>query len=207
LIWKYLDKMGVYKTITLAVEEIIFKEKKSKFIGYAYPVEDDAAVKLLIENLRKAHPHARHFCFAYRIGIDGENYRAFDDGEPNNSAGTPIYGQILSLGLTNILVVVVRYFGGVKLGVGGLVSAYKISAQLTLEQAVIIEKEPSCNYKINCGYKDLSQTQKILKNVHAEILQIETAMDCKLEIKIPESEEQRFLAFFEALYEVSFVKE
>ncbi len=199
--------MGVYKTISSSVEEIIFKEKKSKFIGYAYPVEDEAAVKLLIENLRKAHPQARHVCFAYRIGINGENYRAFDDGEPNNSAGTPIYGQILSFGLTNILVGVVRYFGGVKLGVGGLVSAYKSSAQLALEQAVIIEKEPSCNYKINCGYKDLSQAQKILKNVNAEILQIETAMDCKLEIRVPESEEKKLLVFFEALYEVSVVKE
>lgn len=199
--------MAVYKTIASPVEEIIFKEKKSKFIGYAFPVEDETAVKLLIENLRKSHPQARHVCFAYSIGINGENHRAFDDGEPNNSAGTPIYGQILSFSLTDVLVAVVRYFGGVKLGVGGLVSAYKTSAQLTLEQAAIIEKETTCNYKINCGYKDLSHAQKIIKSVNGETLQLETAMDCKLEVRIPESEEQRFLAFFEGLYEVSVIKD
>lgn len=198
--------MSCYKTIEARVEEIIFKEKKSKFVGYAFPIESEPEVKPLIENLRKTHPQARHVCYAYRTGIHGENHRVFDDGEPNNSAGTPIYGQILSFGVTGVLVAVVRYFGGVKLGVGGLVSAYKTSAQLTLEQALIIEKEPACGYKIRCGYKDLSQAQKIVKSVNGETLQIETAMDCKLEIRVPESEEQRFLALFEGLYEVSVTK-
>lgn len=199
--------MNCYKTIEARVEEIIFKEKKSKFIGYAFPIENELEVKPLIENLRKTHPQARHVCYAYRTGIHGENHRTFDDGEPNNSAGTPIYGQILSFGLTNVLVAGVRYFGGVKLGVGGLVSAYKTTAQLTLGQAIIIEKEPSCAYKIRCGYKDLSHTQKNIKSVNGETLQIETATDCKLEVRIPESEEQRFLRLFEGLYEVSLIKD
>lgn len=198
--------MNCYKTIEASVEGIIFKEKKSKFIGYAFPIESELEVKSLIENLRKTHPQARHVCYAYRTGIRGENFRTFDDGEPNNSAGTPIYGQILSFGLTNVLVAEVRYFGGVKLGVGGLVSAYKTTAQLTLEQAVIIEKEPSCAYKIRCNYKDLSHVQKIVKNVNGETLQIETVADCKLEVRIPESEEQRFLELLERLYQVEVEK-
>jgi len=202
LISKYSDKMAVYKTTETPIEEVLYKERKSKFIGYAFPIESDLEVKPLIDHLRKSHPQARHVCYAYRIGINGENFRTFDDGEPNNSAGTPIYGQLLSFELTNLLVAVVRYFGGVKLGVGGLVSAYKTTAQLTLEQATIIEKEPSYNYKINCAYKDLSHVQKIVKNVNGEVLQIENKMDCMLEIKISESEEARFLNQIEALYEV-----
>lgn len=136
-----LSDNDTYKTINLPSEEVLFKEKNSKFFGYAYPVTTEEEIKEIIEQLRKVHFSARHWCYAYQIGTEKIQYRANDDGEPNNSAGMPIYGQIQSFEVTNILIVVVRYFGGVKLGVGGLISAYKTAAQMALENAIIIEKQ------------------------------------------------------------------
>ena len=129
-----------YKTIAVASEEVLFKEKNSKFFGYAFPVTSEEEVKKILEHLRKEHFSARHWCYAYQIGTEKIQYRANDDGEPNNSAGMPIYGQIQSFEVTNILVVVVRYFGGIKLGVGGLISAYKNTAQMALENSEIVER-------------------------------------------------------------------
>ena len=135
-----MEIQDTYFTITQPSTEVLLKEKNSKFLGYAFPITSEEEVKIHIENLKKQHFSARHWCYAYQIGADKIQYRANDDGEPNNSAGMPIYGQIQSFGVTNILVVVVRYFGGVKLGVGGLITAYKTSAQMALEAAEIIEK-------------------------------------------------------------------
>ncbi|MBU2526207.1 MAG: YigZ family protein [Bacteroidetes bacterium] len=198
--------MSRYKTIASPIEDMLFKERKSKFIGYAYPVENETEAKSILDELRKKHAQANHVCFAYRLGNYGETYRSFDDGEPNNSAGAPIYGQLLSFEITNVLLAVVRYFGGVKLGVGGLVSAYKATALLTLEQANIVAKESVCCYKIKCAYKDLSQTQKIIKSVGGDVLQITTSLDCELDIAMPESTESQFLSSFEQLYEVVLTK-
>jgi putative IMPACT (imprinted ancient) family translation regulator len=117
-----------FKTISNPSEEILFKEKNSKFFGYAFPILSDDEVKPIIDVLHKKHFGAGHFCYAFQLGTDKIQFRTNDDGEPSNSAGTPIYGQIQSFGLTNILVVVVRFFGGTKLGVGGLISAYKTGA-------------------------------------------------------------------------------
>jgi uncharacterized YigZ family protein len=130
--------MDTYRTIALPSAEILFKEKGSKFFGYAFPINSETEVKPIIDSLRKQHPNAVHYCYGYQIGTDTITYRANDDGEPSNTAGTPIYGQIQSFSLTNILIVVVRFFGGVKLGVGGLISAYKIAAQMTLESSEIV---------------------------------------------------------------------
>ena len=135
-----MEIKDTYTTIAKATEEILFKEKGSKFFGYAFPIVSEMEVKPLIDILRQQHPHAVHFCYAYQIGTEKISYRANDDGEPSNSAGAPIYGQIQSFGLTNVILVVVRIFGGIKLGVGGLISAYKTTAQLVLEEAEIIEK-------------------------------------------------------------------
>jgi putative IMPACT (imprinted ancient) family translation regulator len=128
-----LQIKDTYKTLDESVENILFKEKNSKFFGYAFPVTSEIEVKTYLENLKTEHFSARHWCYAYQIGTEVIKFRANDDGEPSNSAGMPIYGQIQSFDITNVLVVVVRYFGGVKLGVGGLISAYKTTAQLTLE--------------------------------------------------------------------------
>ena len=133
-----LQIKDTYKTIEISVENILFKEKNSKFFGFAFPVTSEIEVKTHLENLKAEHFSARHWCYAYQIGTENIKFRANDDGEPSNSAGMPIYGQIQSFEITNVLVVVVRYFGGVKLGVGGLISAYKNTAQLTLDEATII---------------------------------------------------------------------
>ena len=126
------------------------KEKGSKFFGYAFPVASEEEVKLCLEELRVKHNDARHHCYAYRLGIGTEErYRANDDGEPSNSAGKPIYGQLLSADITNVLLVVVRYFGGVKLGVGGLISAYKLSAKDTIVAGKIIDEIEQNYYQIN----------------------------------------------------------
>ncbi|MNX18068.1 IMPACT family member YigZ [compost metagenome] len=127
-----------YNTIAHPSEEILYKEKNSKFFGYAFPIQSEEEVKPIIDVLRKQHPHAVHYCYAYQIGSDTITYRANDDGEPSNTAGMPIYGQIQSFAVTNILIVVVRIFGGIKLGVGGLISAYRTTAQMVLETCDII---------------------------------------------------------------------
>ena len=134
-----MDLKDTYNTILKPTEEVLFKDKNSKFFGYAYPVTTEDEVKNQLAILKKQHHSARHWCYAYQIGTEIIVYRANDDGEPNNSAGQPIYGQIQSFEITNILIVVVRYFGGVKLGVGGLINAYRTAAQLALENAKIIE--------------------------------------------------------------------
>ena len=142
----------VYKTIEAPSKETLFKEKGSKFFGYAFPVASEDAVKETLEILRKKHHTARHFCYAYQLGIEKIRFRANDDGEPNNSAGMPIYGQIQAFEVTNILIVSVRYFGGTKLGVGGLMSAYKLSAQMALEASDILEKTINITYTLTFNY-------------------------------------------------------
>ena len=143
----------LYKTITKSAQGELFKDKNSKFYGYAFPVTNVEQVKTYLQTLKKEHYSARHFCYAYQFGTEIIQYRANDDGEPNNSAGMPIYGQIQSFEVTNILIVVVRYFGGVKLGVGGLINAYRTGAQLALESAEIIEKTINKTFQLQFEYK------------------------------------------------------
>ena len=171
-----------YNTIDAAVENILFKEKNSKFIGYAFPITSENEVKTHIENLKAAHFSARHWCYAYQIGTETVKFRANDDGEPSNSAGMPIYGQIQSFEITNVLVVVVRYFGGVKLGVGGLISAYKTTAQFTLEAADIIEKTIDKHFKITFEYKNMNKVMRIIKEKNLDIVNQKMEMNCEIEI-------------------------
>ena len=156
-------KKDTYKTIEVAIGDALFKEKGSKFIGYAFPVSSEDEVKIHIDELKKKHHSARHWCYAWQIGVEDIQYRANDDGEPNNSAGQPIYGQILSKEITNVLVVVVRYFGGTKLGVGGLISAYKTTAKLILDEANVIEKTIDVSFKLNFEYVDINKVMRIIK--------------------------------------------
>jgi len=134
-----MPSLNSYKTITTPAEAI-FKEKRSKFLAFAYPVENEAEIKEKIAFLKKKYHDAKHHCYAYILGADRSLYRMNDDGEPSGTAGRPIYGQLLSKEVTNVLIVVVRYFGGVKLGTGGLRIAYKLAAKEVLENAMIIEK-------------------------------------------------------------------
>ncbi len=141
-----------YKTIENPVENILLKEKGSKFIGFAFPVNNENELKNALEKIRSEHPKATHHCYAFRMGINGENYRANDDGEPSGSAGLPIYNQLLANEITNVLVISVRYYGGTKLGVSGLVKAYKESAKITLEEANIIIKELEAEIEIQFNF-------------------------------------------------------
>src|SRR6187402_1748370 len=166
-----------YNTIAFPSEESLFKEKSSKFFGYAFPIESEEEVKPILETLKKQHPNAVHYCYAYQIGTETIQYRANDDGEPSNTAGTPIYGQIQSFGLTNVLVVVVRIFGGVKLGVGGLIAAYKTTAQMTLENCEIVEKTIDVHFLIYFDYKNMNKLMRVIKEKKLEITSQEMEID------------------------------
>jgi uncharacterized YigZ family protein len=195
-----------YKTILKASEETIFKEKGSKFFGYAFPILNEEDVKDCLEELKKKHHSARHFCYAYQIGVEDVRYRANDDGEPNNSAGLPIYGQIQSFEVTNILIVSVRYFGGTKLGVGGLISAYKTSAQITLEASEIIEKTIDVHFQLNFEYDLMNAVQRIIREKNLEIIHQKLELACEFVISIRKKEAQTIFDIFENLYKVEVIQ-
>ena len=191
-----------YNTLEKAVENILFKEKNSKFIGYAYPITSENEVKTHIEILKKEHFSARHWCYAYQIGTETLRFRANDDGEPSNSAGMPIYGQIQSFEITNVLIVVVRYFGGVKLGVGGLISAYKTTAQLTLEEADIVEKTIDKHFKITFDYKNMNKVMRIIKEKNIDIVHQKMELNCEIEIATRKKNAQQTFDIFSTLFEI-----
>lgn len=191
-----------YNTITCPSTEIIFKEKSSTFLGYAFPIESEIDVKPILENLRKQHPQAVHYCYAYQIGTESISYRANDDGEPTNSAGVPIYRQIQSFSLTNVLVVVVRIFGGIKLGVGGLISAYKTAAQLTLESIEIIEKTIDVHYLVCFDYKNINKVMRIVKENKINITNQQMHLNCEIEISIRKKHADRIFEIFDSIFEI-----
>jgi len=191
-----------YKTLASPSPETLYKEKNSKFFGYAYPISSEEEVKPILDNLRKQHYSARHWCYAYQLGTTKIYYRANDDGEPNNSAGMPIYGQIQSFGVTNVLVVVVRYFGGVKLGVGGLISAYKTGAQMALEASDIVERTIDIHFNLKFGYKDMNKVMRVIKEKNLDIVSQKLEMDCEITISTRKKNAQAVTGAFENLYEV-----
>jgi len=204
-----LEIKDTYTTIAKATEEILFKEKSSKFFGYAFPIQSEEEVKPIIEQLRKQHPHAVHYCYAYQIGTEKISYRANDDGEPSNTAGAPIYGQIQSFDVTNVLLVVVRIFGGIKLGVGGLISAYKTTAQLVLEEAEIIEKTIDISFLISFDYKNMNKVMRVIKEKKLDIVTqtMELEEDSgialgKIEIKTRKKNAEMIFDIFENLFEI-----
>ena len=200
-------KEDAYKTIDIASKETLFKEKGSKFFGYAFPVLSEDDVKDGLEILKKKHHSARHFCYAYQIGVEHIQYRVNDDGEPNNSAGLPIYGQIQSFEVTNTLIVSVRYFGGTKLGVGGLISAYKKSAQLALTASEIIEKTINVQFKLTFNYDLMNPVMRIIKEKQIEIVHQKLEMDCTYIISVRKSDSNRIFQIFEALHKVLITKQ
>ena len=196
----------LYKTITTPSKETLFKDRNSKFYGYAFPVTDEASIKDFLEFLRKKHHTARHFCYAWQLGTESVRFRANDDGEPSNSAGMPIYGQIQSFEVTNILVVSVRYFGGTKLGVGGLINAYRASARLTLESSAIEEKTIDESFQLNFQYDLMSKVLRILKENSITITRQKLEMDCEIIIAVRKSHIQKIVKIFETLYRVEIKK-
>ncbi len=195
-------EIDTYKTIVKPSEETLFKDRNSKFFGYAFPVHSEDDVKKCLDGLRKIHHTARHHCYAWQIGTEKISYRVNDDGEPSNSAGQPIYGQIQAFGVTNILIVSVRYFGGTKLGVGGLINAYRSSAKLALETSEIIEKTINITYKLTFGYDMMNKVQQIIKKKQIEIKTQKLELDCEYVISVRKNDSQAIFDVFDSLFKV-----
>lgn len=199
-----MEIKDTYKTLKKPSPEVLFKDKNSKFFGYAFPVQSEDDVKMLLEHLKKEHHSARHWCYAYQLGKTEESiqYRANDDGEPNNSAGMPIYGQIQSFNVTDVLIVVVRYFGGVKLGVGGLIHAYKTAAQMALEATIIITKTIKVHYIISFDYKNMNKVMRIVKERNLKVVNQKLELSCEITISVRLKDSETVNEVFNNLYEV-----
>lgn len=178
-----------YKTIKEPTESE-YKDKGSKFIGYAFGIKSEEEVGLYIEEVKSKHFKARHFCYAYQIGVEGDIFRHNDDGEPSGTAGKPIFGQIQSFGVTDILIVVVRYFGGTKLGVSGLISAYKESAKVALSNAVIVTKYISNVYQLEFGYSVMGSILDTVKSLDFNIIEKDFGDVARINIEIRKGDER-----------------
>lgn len=188
-----------FKTITEPTE-FLFKDRGSKFLAFSYPIDDLDAMKEHLKVLKKAHPKANHHCYAFRLGTDGLSYRASDDGEPAGSAGRPILGQIDSFELTDILVVVVRYFGGTLLGVPGLINAYKEATAGALAAASIIEKNIEHKVQLEFDYSLLNEVMQVLKQFDAQIYRQEMLLFCNFSVGIPLAQKDACMENLKNLY-------
>ena len=193
-----------YKTIEKPVENILLKEKGSKFIGFAFPVNNEVDLKNALEKVKSEHPKATHHCYAFRMGLNGENYRANDDGEPSGSAGLPIYNQLLANEITNVLVIVVRYYGGTKLGVSGLVKAYKDSAKITLEESDIIVKELEVEIEIQFQFNQQNVIFTLLSRFDAKILHFDANDNCVLIASLKTAQKENISKKLSEMQHISF---
>ena len=192
-----------YRTLAKPSKEVLFKERKSKFFGYAFPITVEADVKLIIEELKSMHAGANHFCYAWQIGVEKPTYRVNDDGEPNNSAGMPIYGQIKAYNLTNVLVVVVRIFGGTKLGVGGLIGAYKTAAQLALETSKMVNRTLKQLFIIIFAYPEMDKVLRTIKKRSLHIVSQKMELECELVISVRKRDAESIKKVFNGIFGVS----
>lgn len=191
--------MEVYFTIDkTAVAE--FKDRGSKFLAYAFPVKTPEAVKEALGEVKKEHPKATHHCYAYRLGTAGLQFRASDDGEPSGSAGKPILGQIDSKQITDVLIVVVRYFGGSLLGVPGLINAYKMSAAMVLQLIPVIQKNIEAKYHLSFDYTIMNDVMMVVKQNNCTVLSQELQLFCEMEIGVPKSGEELCLLRLKDIY-------
>lgn len=183
-----MEKKGTYRTI-LTASEGFYKEKGSKFLAYAVPCKTEEEVKKYLAGWRKEHFQAVHVCYAFRLGSAKKVFRASDDGEPSNSAGPPILGQIQSFDLTNLLIGVVRYYGGTNLGVGGLITAYRTAAKEALEQATIVEEEDHCIIELLFEYDQMPAVMAVVKAIPLQIEEQQFELSCRLKGSYPISNE------------------
>lgn len=197
-----MEIKDTYHTIKKPCEVVLLKEKKSKFYGYAFPIESETQVKPVLEALQKKYPTANHVCYAWQIGVENPQYRANDDGEPNNSAGMPIYGQIQSFELTNVLVAVVRIFGGTKLGVGGLISAYKAAAKLTLEKACIVERVVEEEIVLKCEYSEMNTVMRLLSKFKLRLVEQELKESCEFLVAVRKGEIKNTLKKLKSFHKI-----
>ena len=174
----------------------IYKEKGSKFIAYSYPIYSEKEVKERIEEVKKLEHSARHYCYAYVLHADKSAWRANDDGEPSSTAGKPILGQILSNDLTNILIIVVRYFGGVKLGISGLIRSYKTAAAIAINDATIITKTIKEYYEVGFKYPQMNIVMQLVKEFNLEVINTDFKIDCKLTFAVSKSKANTILNTF-----------
>ena len=191
-----------YKTITKPTTEILYKDRGSKFYGYAFPITSDEEVNDLIAPLRNRHPKAGHHCYAWKLGPDDNNYRANDDGEPSHSAGDPILGQINSYELSDVLVVVSRIFGGTKLGVGGLISAYREAAKISLETAQIKVRTITASIEIKFEYPQMSQVMRFIDENNFKIGKQELTASCIINIDVPASRQEAVTSQINKMYPI-----
>ena len=189
-----------FKTIVHPSEETLFKDRNSKFYGYVFPVLTEEDIARSLAMLKKKHHSARHFCYAWQLGTEKIRFRVNDDGEPSNSAGMPMYGQIQSYGLTNILIVSVRYFGGTKLGVGGLINAYRASAKLAIEASEIVKKTIDVFFRVNFGYDLMSKVMKIIKENQLQVVEQKMNISCELKIAVRKSIASAIFTAFQNMY-------
>ncbi|MDC7997834.1 IMPACT family protein [Gilvibacter sediminis] len=194
-----------YKTIKAPSSPQIFKDRGSKFLGYAFPLSAVEEVAEHIETLKKEHHTARHWCYAYQLGVSQPQYRANDDGEPANSAGAPIYGQIQAFELTDVLVVVVRYFGGTKLGIGGLINAYRTGAKLALEASEIETRYIETPFVIKTPYNLLGRIMRLIDEEGITIISQESAQDVSLHLQVRSSRISRVENAVKKLYPAQFI--
>ena len=186
-----MEKYDAYRSIA-ARSEGLFKDNGSRFIALAYPVETEEEVRDIVAGLRKEYHDARHHCFAYRLGYKGDRFRASDDGEPSGSAGRPILGQIDSMGLSDVLVVVVRYFGGIKLGIPGLIRAYKTSTADALSRAEVVEKVAGKTFRLTFDYLSMNDVMKVLKEMGLTPAAQDFGLSCALEVRVRLALEEDF---------------
>ena len=181
-----MENDAYYNTIEkTAVAE--YKDRGSKFLAYVYPLKEVSDFKEKLAALKKEHPKAVHHCFAYRLGLDGNNYRVSDDGEPSGTAGRPILGQIDSKQLTNVLIIVVRYFGGTLLGVPGLINAYRTAASLALQITPVVQKPVLLTYRLQFDYTQMNDVMKVVKQFDCVVLKQETQLFYSIEIGVPKN--------------------
>ena len=188
-----IQEKNTYLTIS-DLSKGIFKEKGSKFLAFAYPIKEEKEIKPILDKLKKEYFDARHHCYAYQIGVDKITSRVNDDGEPSGTAGKPILGQIISHNLTNVLVVVVRYFGGILLGTGGLIQAYRGASADAISKASIISKFVLDHYRLEFNYLLMNPVMKIIKDFDLEMYDQEFELDCQLKVKIKKNETETIIA-------------
>ena len=193
-----------YRTLAKNSEEVLFKDKNSKFFGVAFKVRHEDDVKIRLEALKKKHSKAGHFCYAYQIGTQENTttFRANDDGEPKNSAGMPIYGQIQSFQVTNVLIVVLRYYGGTRLGVSGLINAYKTTAQMAMEASRIVTNTINIHYLITFDYKEMNKVMRIIKEKSLKVINQTLEQRCEIEISVRLKKSTTTFEEFDHIHEV-----
>lgn len=196
-----------YRTIKKPSSETLYKEKGSKFFGYAFPVKNEEEIREQLDRLKKEYYNARHWCYAWVLGKRYERYRANDDGEPSNSAGAPIHGQIQAFDLTNVLVVVVRYFGGTKLGVGGLIQAYRTSARMALEASDIVTRRIKDEYIIRFPYSEINTVMRVVKAEGLQLVAQKMEMNCEFRISVRQNDSERVYGIFDENPNISIEKD